>query len=310
MLRVSLIVLTLFWVDISSAGSSNITLNIEGIDRTALFITPEPYPGLKRPLVIVLHGFGDRGELVAQRDGLARTALQRRFFALFPEGYRKKQRWGSWNAKHCCGPAHYDKINDALFLESILDEVTSRHAIDTRKIYIVGINNGGMMAYQLAAKLSDRIAAVGILRSPMFGDEQRPENGMPIIMFNSTADPVAPFKVGYPSRKIYDERTGKPFKSTKWSREFWVKANKCELATPTSNKGLLEKYHFKDCVRGEVVQYIGRGGGYAFSRIIDVGKTLGDVMFDFFEKQSLSKVKYPEQITTISRQSVEWWKRY
>ena len=62
------------------------------------------------------------------------------------------------------GQCFYDVGNDDVgFINALIDEMIRRYSIDESRIYAAGFSNGGMMALNLACRLSHRIAAFGVV---------------------------------------------------------------------------------------------------------------------------------------------------
>ncbi len=56
-----------------------------------------------------------------------------------------------------------DLRKDVRFISDLVDELEKDYNIDPTRIYADGLSNGGGMAFVLSCKLSDRIAAVGMV---------------------------------------------------------------------------------------------------------------------------------------------------
>ena len=81
------------------------------------------------------------------------------FIAVYPQGsggIAGKLR--TWNAGTCCGYAMQQRIDEIAFVAALLDDLQATVAIDRARVYATGISNGGMMAYEVACALADRIA--------------------------------------------------------------------------------------------------------------------------------------------------------
>jgi len=95
---------------------------------------------------LVLLGSTNWAEL-ADREG---------FIVIWPNGIQN-----SWNVgDRCCGPAHDQNVDDVGFTRAILDAIQAEACVDARRIYATGCSNGGGMAYDLACRAADVIAAV------------------------------------------------------------------------------------------------------------------------------------------------------
>ena len=62
-----------------------------------------------------------------------------------------------------CGRWNSIQDNDFIFVEEIIADISSEYNVDAEAIYVIGLSNGGMMAYGLACRRGNLIAAVGCL---------------------------------------------------------------------------------------------------------------------------------------------------
>jgi polyhydroxybutyrate depolymerase len=62
----------------------------------------------------------------------------------------------TWNFGNCCGNAMNAKVDDVAFIRAMLHRLQRDYAVGTKRIFVTGISNGGMMAYRLACEMSDR----------------------------------------------------------------------------------------------------------------------------------------------------------
>lgn len=159
-----------------------------GEHQYVLFV-PRGYTPEKRwPLILFLHGAGERGvdgKKPAQ-VGLA-PAIRKRpdfpFLAVFPQCEDVETRpVRGWAAD---GP-------DARRAMRILDEVERQYKVDPDRVYLTGLSMGGFGCFSLAAKDPDRWAAV----APVCGGgrkEWAPTIArLPFWIFHGGADAVVP----------------------------------------------------------------------------------------------------------------------
>jgi polyhydroxybutyrate depolymerase len=169
------------------------------------------------PLVVSLHG----GALwpAAQRD-LSRwneVADEHGFLVVYPSGVsgRGPRAW------------HMDPAGlaaDVEFIARLLDRLQAEYPIDRRRIYADGLSNGGGMAFVLSCKLSDRIAAVGMVASAQLlpwsaCQDDRP---VPMIAFHGTKDRLAPYDGG--ATPVVAHVTLPP--TLQWTAN-WARRNRC-----------------------------------------------------------------------------------
>jgi predicted peptidase len=109
---------------------------------------PPGWGGEPRPLVLFLHGSGERG------DDLARVCTQG-----LPRAIERGRNVPFVSIAPLC-PAGMTWTALLSPLRELLDTVVPAMRIDTRRIYLTGISMGGFGAWQLAAHLPERFAAL------------------------------------------------------------------------------------------------------------------------------------------------------
>ncbi|HEY7158648.1 MAG TPA: prolyl oligopeptidase family serine peptidase [Gemmataceae bacterium] len=156
--------------------------------RYALFVPPDHDPTRPYPLIVFLHGYGDRGNDGrrhlrvglgrAIRDGL-RKGQHFDFLAVFPHG-----RSGSW----------VENSDDHELVLAVLDDVEQHYAVDRRRIYLTGLSGGGTGTWQLAAAHPELWAAI----VPVCGSADPASAAVikhiPCWCFHGSADRIVPVK--------------------------------------------------------------------------------------------------------------------
>lgn len=136
------------------------------------------------PLVLFLHGAGERGENVRDvaRIGLPRLVADGRdvpFVLVAPQ----------------CPP---DAWWDAAALLKLVDEIQRTHKIDPDRVYVTGLSMGGFGTWELAVRAPDRFAAF----APICGGGEPlriarwPERarGLKVWAFHGAKDDVVPLE--------------------------------------------------------------------------------------------------------------------
>jgi polyhydroxybutyrate depolymerase len=124
--------------------------------RPYRLIAPASRPaGQPAPLVLVLHGYASNAEAVETYYNFGALAEREGFLCVVPEGTRDRGGLRAWNFS----PVHSPPW-DVEYLRAVIAEVGARHAVDPRRIYVVGLSAGGHMAHRLACDLSSTLAAV------------------------------------------------------------------------------------------------------------------------------------------------------
>lgn len=142
----------------------NETLVYDGETRMYSIYIPASYQtATALPLMFNFHGGGgDIASQVAVSDmrPIADTAD---FIVVYPQALPDPNDDGSTNWLH----KDPTTVDDVFFIEALLEKINSEYAIDTERVYACGYSLGGEFTYELACRLNDRIAAVGVVARTM-----------------------------------------------------------------------------------------------------------------------------------------------
>lgn len=152
-------------------------------------------PGTRYPLVIFLHGAGERGndnlsQLKYFPTWMAEQSARQAHpcFVLAPQ-CRDEQKWVDvdWS-KIESTPQSPTPTVDMLAVIAALEDTLQREPIDPARIYLTGLSMGGYGSWDLAARMPDRFAAV--LPICGGGDEATAAKikDLPIWCFHGDAD--------------------------------------------------------------------------------------------------------------------------
>ena len=193
--------------------------------RTYYLHTPKSYnPNRPMSLVIAFHGHGSQGKNLAFNTGFSELAERKGFIIVYPDGIDRR-----WNTARNTLLG----VNDVSFVKSLIDNITQIRAIDKRKIYAVGVSNGGFLVQRLACEPNIKIAAFASVVATLPGelksscDRTAPTS---MLMINGTLDRKVPWSGGrFP---------GGSFLSVPDTINFWRQHNSC---TPKVAKQILNK---------------------------------------------------------------------
>ena len=143
---------------------------------------------LRWPLILFLHGAGERGNDVERLRGHGITRIVDEQAERFPFVVVSPQ----------C-PEHARWINYLEDLGALLDEITRTYAIDEQRIYLTGMSMGGQGAWALALKYPRRFAAVAPICGPRLPgtdlhERMRALADTPVWVFHGAKDQVVPLE--------------------------------------------------------------------------------------------------------------------
>ncbi len=282
-------------------------LQHDGLKRSYSLYIPSSYDGKRpAPVLIALHGgLGSTiGMITLTKGGLNILARQEGFLVVYPEGIDRH-----WNDGR--GVNRYrtqrENIDDVGFIAALIDQLTKEFAIDSKRIYVTGASNGGLMTYRLGCELSEKIAAIAPVIAGMpenLVSQCSPSRPIPVMIINSKDDPLVPWDGGYIH---FGQQTLGKILSTQESIEYWARHNGCLFPMVTERelnkdakdgtKVIIQEYNGCDDAT-EVILYTIEGGGHTWpggwqyfpEKII--GKTsreidANEVIWKFFKRHAL-----------------------
>jgi len=144
-------------------GETTMSIRVGVRNRTFLVHVPPSYTGLSTvPLVLDLHGLGSNSSQQAGLSGFREKSNQVGFIVAWPQGVRN-----SWNAFGCCGTADFFNIDDPAFLRAVVARISQLGRIDSKRVYITGLSNGGFMTHRMACVAADIFAAAAPVSAPL-----------------------------------------------------------------------------------------------------------------------------------------------
>jgi polyhydroxybutyrate depolymerase len=199
--------------------------NYQGVPRTAFMYKPGNEKSGPLPLMIVLHGRGEKVDEVRRRIQFDNTARRENFIVVYPEAI--EQRWNFGRAATNPTPsAAAAPINDVEFIRMLIDDLASKKIVDRTRVYVAGVGRGGLMAFTLACALPDHIAGAAPLLTGMMEaqrDDCHPSRPMPLVLLAGTND----FQQWYDGRLAPEGR----LLSIPETAEFWRVVDKCKGET-------------------------------------------------------------------------------
>lgn len=233
--------------------------------RTYTLYVPTTYVKQRAyPMIIVLHGGGGNAEISEQMTRFAPWAASKEFILVHPNGSGQlKNSLLTWNAGNCCAYAFEEKIDDVGFIRLMIDDISSQYHVDPKRIYVAGMSNGAKMAYRLACKLSDRIAAIAPVAGSMEEPDCAPDDSVSVIAFHGTADEHVLYEGGAPKKQV--DRVSRIDNSVADSVGYWVNVDQCDPLPERTQTGSVKREKYTHCMNdSEVVIYSIEGGGHAW----------------------------------------------
>jgi polyhydroxybutyrate depolymerase len=196
------------------------TLTFEGRDRQYWVALPENYAAdTPAPMVILLHGAGGTAQEFLAFTGYRRLAEETGTILVAPQGVQNS--WGYLDPEQLHPEDLY--TNDWDFLAVLIDQLVTEYAVDTERVYLIGLSNGGMLAQRTMCEHGDKLAGVAIIIAAMnnlLAEHCMSMSPLPLLMIRATNDEIFPwagaatfksdgrFLLNYSSQQMMDFYTG------------------------------------------------------------------------------------------------------
>ena len=172
-------------------------VNVGPVERTAVLEMPGGHDYSRPlPLVVVLHGFGQSGEVITADMGLTDSIHENEHLLLRPDGLRHWQflpfpRF--WNATDACciegGPWGPTYTDDVSWLETIVQDAIQNYGADPEGVVFMGYSNGAFMSHRMACEKGDLMRSIVALNGVTWNDFTKCLNtGSPDILHVHATD--------------------------------------------------------------------------------------------------------------------------
>lgn len=285
-----------------TARLAGCSFSYDGRQRQYLIYSPSlksAHKG-KRPLLLVLHGGGGthRGMVRLTNERFNQLADRDGFFVVYPQGIDKS--WNDGRPEKISG-AHRKGIDDVGFLRALIDDLLSKHPINSDRVFVTGISNGGLMSLRLGCSLPDKIRAIAPVTAQIPAAIKplcRSESKVSLALFNGTEDPLVPYDGGQIT--VFRKQRGEVL-STDETIRIWRQKNRCtseamttQLPDIAADDTRVTKIVYSQCKdESKVVLYRIEGGGHTwpdgrqYLPVRLIGRTTRDIngceaIWDFF----------------------------
>ena len=251
----------------------------EDITREYIVLTPDSYDGsTPLPVVINFHGSGGCADDFAEMEAdLTSLANNNDFLLVYPQGVLDAEGLPEWRPVADSSQSIQD--NDFIFVERIIEDIGNEFNVNSERIYAIGLSNGGMMAYGLACRRANLIAAVGVMAGTMLTDTCNQDDYTSVIHFHGTEDTIVPLE------------GSQDFPSVTGSIQYWVTHNNIstEATIDSLDNGTVTRAVYDGGAEDSSVALYTIQNGYHvwFDDNID-GQSPNQILWDFLSQYTLS----------------------
>lgn len=193
-----------------------ITLQVEGVQRTAVI-----YPGLESlrkpsPVVMVFHGFSGNARSAARRYNL--HSAWREAIVVYPQGLpgispRLQHYAPGWQREPGA-----DGDRDLKFVDMLFAELKSRYRVDEKAVYACGMSNGARFCFVLLVERARMFAALAPVAGAGGAFLWRARTPRPVLMINGKADTVVSFQAAERTRDLLRRLNGCGNEEKEWAK--------------------------------------------------------------------------------------------
>ncbi len=240
--------------NMSPPPAGNNMIDVDGMQRAYIVKLPAEYDANKpHRLVFAWHGLGGTSmQIAGSFYGLAARAGNSAIF-IAPQGLPNPQQnnlaaWSNTGDR------------DITFVRKVLDWAKANYCVDAKRVFSIGMSNGGMMSNIVGCELGDTFRAIAAMSGggPR-GYAMKPCVGtVAVWISHGNKDNNVPFSYG------------------QMSRDYWTKTNKCGTETIPAMPGTCLEY--QGCDPNFPVQFCEFDGGHM------VPAFTGEAAWKFFER--------------------------
>jgi len=234
----------------------------DGLSRDYIMYVPDSYDENQNiPIVFNLHGGSSTAEEQMNSISDMRSISENESFILvYPQATNDPNGIPIWNLGGVNSKA--TDVDDVGYISHIIEKISNFYSVDQDRIYVAGFSNGAYLSFELACKLSDKIAAFASVAGHMFVDtynECSPSHPTPFLSINGTEDNY--------------QGIGSYYISVDESNNYWTEFNSTDTLPVirdiadinTSDGSTVKYYSWRNGTNGvEVDHYKVIGGGHSW----------------------------------------------
>ncbi len=199
-----------------------------GRGPVTVHVPPTYDPAEPAPLVMLLHGYSASGEQQENYVQFLPWSDQLGFLYVYPDGTVDQDGYQFWNATDACCDFYDAGVDDSGYLRALVEAIIDELNVDTDRIYLFGISNGGFMAYRMACDHADLISAIASLAGATYIDETECNPAVPVrtLQIHGSSDGIVYYDGGVTDTgPILTE----PYPGAVETTETWAAYNGCSL---------------------------------------------------------------------------------
>lgn len=193
--KITLLLLLFCFMQVIVSAQQQIdkTMQHDGRTRSYTVYVPANY-NADSPIPLLFNFHGGNGDISSQIfiSDMRPIADTARFIVVYPQAAPDPSDDGSTNWLH----KDPSSIDDVTFVDAMIDSLSAEYNIDLGRIYACGYSLGGEFTFELACRLNERIAAIGVVARTMGAaayEHCAPSHPTGVITILGTDDSTSPY---------------------------------------------------------------------------------------------------------------------
>ena len=231
-----------------------ISFKVKNQERRAILVNA-PSDGIKRPVVIALHGGQGSAEVMRANSRFDPVAKANDFMVVYAEGTDFGGKRYAWNTGFLLRRQVRD-ADDITYFDTLIDKLINEHGADPQRIYMTGGSNGGMMTFVYAVQRAEKLAAIAPVVASMFSFDKKPSVPLPILIINGGKDQEVPLEGGMSRNPLVRRAQDAPYKPLQEVVQFWVNVNRSQTEAKIVREGSVTTNVYAATPDGAATEYI------------------------------------------------------
>jgi polyhydroxybutyrate depolymerase len=282
--------------------STRYVLDYDGLERSYELYVPDNVPD-DAPLLIALHQFSSSARAMQLLTDLNTLADEMGLIVAYPETTGFGWNNGTGEIDRSYFGTDIENPDDLGFIQTLMDTLFLEYSMDPEQVYVVGGENGGLMATYMACQIPEKLAGMVSVGATMWEYQQgvcpdTPNAPVDVVYMMGTNDWFYPISGrNFQFNPENPERYTLSFKQT---LEYWGERNGCNLdsiGTPDGETGVF----YTDCETDVRTYFYGvEDGGSAWFgdyNVDPVGITTEAILEAFISGEHLAN--FPQQDISV-----------
>lgn len=227
--------------------------------------------GQKAPLLLMLHSIGTSAEDIELRTDWPKFAAEQGIAWMAPNGPADSAGRRFWDAgPSCCNFSGHSLDHVSALAELLQRALRDNPALDSERVYIGGISNGGFMAHRFACESPDLVRGVVSISGAGPLDPaacRKPKHALRVLEVHGDADPIVAYRGGhFLNMPLLPEHASAARTLSDWAARLGCRGD----AAPGQALNLEKRYpgeetrvsRYTDCALGAVELWTVAGGDH------------------------------------------------